>query len=544
MLTAGAWRWTVWLGVLAGCAGHSLAMRSILALLILAVAALAQDRARRPNLVLAFADDLGRYASCYRDPDLPSPNDVIETPHLDRIAREGTRFDNAFASAPSCTPSRAALLSGRHFFRNGSHAQLHHPWHGDEPDPWDAVRGFPLALRDAGYHIGWTYKLHMSEASMGGRGNRHQPAGTRFNRFSQHVSNAEDPAAAKQALLDEVRANLRAFLAARGADQPDQPFFWWFNPTNTHRAWARGSGEALWGIDPDDLRGKLPPHLPDVAPIREDFADYLGEVLAFDAAIGVVVDELRRCGELGDTLLVISGDHGAPGFPRGKCNLYDFGTRVPLLVRWPSHVSAGRTIDVPVSLIDLAPTFLEAAAIETPASDDPDGESLWPVLAAGSDPDPAVLRGFAVTGMEMHVDEARDSRLPYPMRAIRTADHLYVINFAPDRHPVADPPLRRDGVDRRRTDLDFGPTRTWFEEHEGDPAITAAWRRGFGKRPADELYDLRTDPHQLVNLAGSPDHAAIREQLRTRLLDLLHDRGDPRVLDAAFDRPPYAPRGR
>lgn len=494
---------------------------------------------QRPNIVLAFADDLGRYASAYRRPGAPSVNDHLQTPALDRVAAEGARFWNAFVSAPSCTPSRAALLSGRHFFRNGSHAQLHHPWNGDNAkDPWNDARGFGLMLAGAGYHIGWSYKMHVSEDRMGGKKRNYQPAGRDFNRFSQFVTEAPDQAAAKAKLLDEVRQNFSAFLADRKND--GQPFFYWFNPTNTHRPWQRGSGKALWGIDPGKLRGLLPAFLPDEPEIREDFADYLGEAMAFDAAVGVLLAELERRGLLDNTLFVVSGDHGAPGFPRGKTNLYDFGTRVPLLMRLPGKIAAGRQIEAPVSLLDLAPTFLRAAGLKPSA--DMNGQNLLPALAAGGDE--SKLRGWVVTGRETHVNTARAGNLPYPQRALRTRDHLYILNFKPDRWPVGDPPLDTPNAENRRLDLDFGPTRTWFVAREGDPAIAEFWRLGFGLRPEEELYDLSQDPDQVRNLAGQSAHDRLRAELRAQLLGELRENDDPRLNNDAFDRPPYVDPGK
>ena len=498
----------------------------------------------RPNIVLAFADDLGRYASIYADPAHPSPNDIIKTPNFDRVAREGVCFDNAFVSAPSCTPSRAAILSSQHFFRNGSHSQLHHPWMQGYDDPWDKVVGWPLMLRDQGYHIGWSYKMHISEDRMGGKQRNYRQAGSRFNSFSQQVSAAADPEHAKQRLLDEVRGNFRAFLADR---TDEQPYFYWFNPTNTHRAWVQGSGKNLWGLDPDQLKGKLPAFLPDHPTVREDFADYLGEAMAFDASVGVLLEELTARGELENTIFVVSGDHGAPGFPRGKCNLYDFGTRVPLAVRWPAKVVADQRISTPVSLVDLGPTFL--AAVDLPIPEQFDGESLWPVLHQGTAAESA-LRGYAISGRESHVGPARPDALPYPMRAIRTSDYLYIINFAPDRWPVSHPPLAADfppamtgkGENRRRRmDIDFGPTRDLFVDNEDASWLKAFWDLGIGKRPAEELYDVHQDPDQMHNLAGDPEYAEVQVRLRQQLLEELRAKNDPRVVDSgdAFDRPPY-----
>ncbi|NNM28268.1 MAG: sulfatase-like hydrolase/transferase, partial [Akkermansiaceae bacterium] len=239
--------------------------------------------ANRPNILFLFADDLGRYASAYADPSRPSPNDIVSTPAFDRIAREGVLATNAFVSAPSCSPCRASLISGRHFFRNGSHSQLHTPWHGDRAaDPWNQVRGFALVLQDAGYHIGWSHKMHIAEDRMGGKKNNYRKAGRAVNSFSQKVSGAKDQAAAKEELYDECRKNFRAFLGDRPATSSGPaPFYYSFHPTNTHRKWTKGSGKALWGLDPDGLEGKMPPFLPDVPEVREDLADYLGEGMAF-----------------------------------------------------------------------------------------------------------------------------------------------------------------------------------------------------------------------------------------------------------------------
>lgn len=529
---------------------------SVLMLTCVPVSAESNDVTRtKINIVFAFADDLGRYASVYADPNHPSPNDLIQTPNFDAVAAEGVLFENAFVSVPSCTPSRAAFLTGRHFFRNGSHSQLHHPWHvsavdGPQPvDPWEDVRGMGLMLDEAGYHIGWSYKMHLSEDRMGGKKRNYTVAGKAFNQFSQKVSAASDQVAAKAKLLDEVRGNFGAFLADR---DDGQPFFYWFNPTNTHRDWVQGSGQKLWGLDPDDLRRRLPAFLPDNEVIREDFADYLGEAMAFDAAVGVLIEQLKASGQWDNTLFVISGDHGAPGFPRGKCNLYDFGTRVPLAVRLPKSMQPEKAdapvqrLATPVSLVDLAPTFLDVVGV--PPTQPMDGESLLAVLQS-RDPDAVKrMRGWVLMGRENHVDEARPSGLPYPIRAIRNEQYLFIKNFAPDRWPVAEPPLsaslqtttkKRGGG--RRMDIDFGPTRTFFVEHEGSEDIRQAWDLGFARRPAEELYDVQADPDQMNNLIGSQSHQDIADRLRSQLMRELTGSGDLRVSGDgdAFDRPPY-----
>ena len=280
--------------------------------------------------------------------------------------------------------------------------------------------------------------------------------GRRFNGFSQAVMGSDDHDATKQKLLNEVRQNMRSFLDADDDGKLDggAPFCYWFGPTNVHRKWIAGSGKKLWGIDPDNLKGKLPPFLPDVPIVREDFADYLGEVKAFDEGLGVVIAELKRLGVYDNTILVVSGDHGIPGVTRGKCNLYDFGTKVPLAIRWPAGIKTpGRVVDDFVSLPDLAPTFLEAAGVEVPGT--MTARSLLPILAsdAAGQVDPA--RDAVFTGRERHVARARTGFKPYPQRAIRTDQYLYIINFQPDRWPMGTGPGYRR---HRRADARSGST--------------------------------------------------------------------------------------
>ncbi|HEX5790988.1 MAG TPA: sulfatase-like hydrolase/transferase, partial [Luteolibacter sp.] len=332
----------------------------IAAVVLVMVAPLLAEPAKRPNILFLFADDLGRYASAYADPAKPSPNDVIKTPAFDRLAREGAMFTHAFVSSPSCTPCRGSVYTGRHFFRNGSSSQLHMPWDKSAgvPDPFDQVVGMPMTLANAGYHIGYSYKWHTKPGLIGEKENRYQKHGNRFQGFSGFVSKQPDKEKGKEMVYEEARGNFSDFLAKR---QPGQPFFYSFNPTNTHRQWVRGSGKALWGIDPDQLKGKLPPFVPDNEVIREDFADYLGEVMAFDAGCAALIRMVEDMGELDNTLVVISGDHGIPGFPRGKTNVTDFGAGVLLAMRWPDGIRKGVRFDPPVSLIDLTPTFLAAA---------------------------------------------------------------------------------------------------------------------------------------------------------------------------------------
>ncbi len=513
-------------------------------------AAVSAGEANRPNILMAFADDWGRYASAYAKLDGPGGiHDVVNTPHFDRIAAEGVLFRSAFVSAPSCTPCRSALLSGQHFWRTGRGAILRGAvWDGSQPS-------FALLLGEAGYHIGETHKVWSpgvpGDAPFGAGKYAYENAGRRFNQFSQYVTQmakqGQPIETAKQTMYDEVRNNFDAFLADR---KPDQPFCYWFGPTNVHRQWVQGSGKALWGIDPDSLKGKLPPFLPDVPEVREDLADYLGEIQAFDAALGVLRQRLEEIGELDNTLIVVSGDHGAPGFPHGKCNLYDFGSSVSLAVRW-GGAPGGRVVDDLVSLTDLAPTFLELAGVATPEA--MTGSSLVPLLQSDKSGQIDPSRTAVYIGRERHVENARADFMPYPQRAIRTQEHLYIINFKPDRWPLGDP-YRLDGDnpptaeelknETRCTlpDEDAGPTKAWLVSARNDPMWKAHFEWVYGKRPREELFDLKADPHQTKNVVNDPAYASIRSSLEKQLLDELQRTGDPRLVDDGrfFESPPMS----
>lgn len=506
--------------------------------------------AERPNILFCFADDWGRYASAYANViGRPSPSQVVRTPHIDRVAREGVLFRNAFVTAPSCTPCRSSLLSGQYFFRTGRGAIL-------QGAVWNAsIPSFPLLLRDAGYHIGETYKVWSpgtpGDAPYGAGQYGYEQAGGQYNNFSENVTRLVRQGtpleAAKQKLYAEVRGNFDNFLKARPAGQP---FCYWFGPTLVHRAWQKGSGRALWGIDPEALRGKLPAFLPDVPEVREDFADYLGEIQGLDAGIGVLLARLEEIGELDRTLIMISGDHGAPGFTHGKCNLYDFGVGVSLVARWPGG-KGGRVVDDFVNLMDLAPTFLEAAGLQPPAV--MTGRSLVNVLQSEQSGQVDSQRTWVVTGRERHVGTAREGNLPYPHRALRTRDFLYIRNFHPERWPMGAPASIEgasapadDAVenDTRATfaDMDSGPTKAWLVAHRDDPAWKPFYDLAFAKRPGEELYDLRSDPDEVKNLADDPAYAATRREMGERLLKILTEAGDPRVLGdgGTFDRSPYS----
>jgi len=509
----------------------------LLLLMVSASSSLSGDD--RPNIVFLFADDWGRYASAYQEIEGPqSINALIDTPHFDRVANEGALFSNAFVPAPSCTPCRSSLLSGRYFWNTGRAAIL-------QGAVWDPeIPSYPLELEKSGYHIGYSYKVwtpgRPANAPYGAKRTAYHQGGTNFNRFSQYTS-AKAPQSgveeAKEDLYEEVRQNFDAFIGDR---KEGQPFCYWWGPTNTHRKWIKGSGKDIWGLDPDKLKGRLPPFLPDNHDVREDVNDYLGECLAVDAGIGIILKKLEDMGELDNTLVVISGDHGIPGIPRGKCNLYDLGTEVTLAARWPSKIKAGRIIDDFVNLLELAPTFLKAG--QTAVPDGMSERDLMPLFLSKESGQIDDQRDSVVVGRERHVASAREGLLPYPQRAIRTKDFLYIRNFEPDRWPMGSPGEMTDTHTPEWDklvgntfitfgDLDASPTKAWVIEHRNEPENRIYYDYAFGKRPAEELFDLRTDSDYMNNVAEEADYQAIKRELSKELMNTLISEKDPRVTE-------------
>jgi uncharacterized sulfatase len=264
--------------------------------------------------------------------------------------------------------------------------------------------------------------------------------------------------------------------------------------------------------------------------------------------------KLAETGELDHTLIVVSGDHGMPGVPNGKCNLYDFGTGVTLVARWPQEIKnnagKGRIVDDLVSLPDLMPTFLEVAGVALPAG--VNARSLLNVLRSDRSGQVDANRTWVISGRERHVAFANTDNRPYPQRALRTTDYLYIRNFAPDRWPLGVPVAvtetsapSQEQLESNTyaafADMDASPTKAWLVAHRND----AQWKRfydiAFSRRPGEELYDLRSDPHQTKNVAANPTYTATRSRLGAQLMKILKDAGDPRVTGdgQTFERPPF-----
>lgn len=513
--------------------------------LVILSASRAATSAERPNILFFFVDDWGRYASVYADPASPSLNDIVSTPHFDRIAQEGVRFDHAFVPVSSCGPCRASVVTGRYFWNCGSRAFLNgraSDWKGTD-NPFSDLAKFPDRLRDQGYLVRRSLKTlgFTPSKPLGFERSLPEPE---YHRYGLYVGEATDLADRDKRIAESLKhPRLEMKRVLQASRESEQPFFFVYGTYNVHRPFHVDSGKSLWGIEQQQLKGLLPPYLPDVEEVRRDFADYLGEVQAADAMLGVMIEELEAAGELDHTLIVLSGDNGIPGVPRGKTNCYDLAIHAPLMCRLPDTIPSGRVIQDFVNLMDLGPTLLEltgALPIEHA-----DGQSFFKQLTSRESGWVDPSRDQVIVGRELHFHSAREGHLPYPMRAIRTPEYLYIRNFKPERWPMGAPynlDTAGEGYDDLEEspwrDLDSSLTKSWILHHRDTELGQRIMKWSIDKRPQEELYELRTDPHQLHNLAGDPTYGATLKSFRNQLHGVMRSTGDPRLRDD-FDRPPW-----
>lgn len=456
-------------------------LAAAMCVLAFAAGARAAGSAARPNILFLLADNwLYEHASANGDR-------VVKTPVFDRMAREGVRFTNAFCPVPSCGPTRSSLVTGR-----AAHQLEEIANHGGRFA--GKFRVFVDALATAGYHTGYSEK-GWAPGLYQGYGRSESPAGKAYPRFND-------------------------FIAARG---PGQPFFYWFGPMTTAlRNWKPGSG-AKAGIDPKAVR--VPAYLPDVPEVREEITNYLASVQEMDAAFGEIIARLERMGELENTVIIHTSDNGWQ-MPRGLGNVYDAGTHVPLAVRWSGRIAPGRVVEDFVSVTDYAPTFLELAGLVP-----------WPEMTGRSFLDlllgqpGAVRRDHVFVERERHANVRRGD-LSYPIRGVRTRDFLYIRNLRPNRQPAGDPIVYYAVGDYG--DIDPSITKEYMMKHQHAPGMQRLFALSFKKRAPEELYDLRSDPDQVRNVAGRPEYAAALRAHADRVDQWMKDTADPR-LDPKFD---------
>ena len=483
--------------------------RSCLTVLILLTSActVANGQSRsQPNILLAISDDQSYpYASAYGSTS-------AQTPNFDRVAAEGVLFTNAFVASPGCSPSRAALLTGRYPWQL-AHAGTHASYF-----PAEYVV-FPDLLESNGYAVGYTGK-GWGPGDWAHSGRTRNPAGPAFN--DHQLSETPEGISAK-----DYARNFEDFLAHR---EDGQPFYFWYGAHEPHRVFKDGIGKEA-GKKLFDA--EVPPFFPDHPTIRSDILDYAYEIEHFDNHLGKMIELLEAAGELDNTLIIVTSDNGM-AFPRAKANTYEYGIHVPLAIMWPNAIPANRRIDDLTSLIDLMPTILEATTTSHPNEEMMTGRSLLPLLVSDQQRILDESRRAVFSARERH-SSSRYHSLSYPQRVIRTENYLLVRNFTPERWPAGAPQkLNQDGslgpMHDAYHDIDAAPSLTYLVENRDDPTVGYFFHLAVDLRPEIELYDIKKDPGCLINLAGAPTYIPIRQELERELNSFLRSTNDPRIM--------------
>jgi N-sulfoglucosamine sulfohydrolase len=457
-------------------------VRCALAALALAAAvgvtawgAVAQEPSR-PNILWISTEDLSPRIGPYGD-------ELAHTPNLDRLASEGLRFSNAFVTAPVCAPARAAIITGMYQNAIGAqHMRTTEDRFPELPGPYLAVppfyvKAFPEYLRAAGYFTTNNVKTDYQ-------------IGTPFTIWDQSSSAAH----------------------WRNRPNPGQPFFSVFNITVTHesRTFPNEANLARPRVtDPD--RVQVPPYYPDTRPVREELARHYDNIAEMDGAVGEILRQLEEDGLAENTIVFFWSDHG-DGLPRAKRSLYDSGMHSILMVRWPGRLAPGfapGTVDsTMVSFIDLAPTVLALAGVDVPAH-------LQGRVLIGPRAQPAPHYVF---GARDRMDQEYDM-----MRSARDDRFLYIRNYNPQQPYIGHIPYRnQSGIMQELLRVSAsgearGPLALWLQP----------------RRPAEELYDVRSDPHQVRNLSGDPAHRATLERMRGAVDDWMRRIGDQGLINEA-----------
>ncbi|WP_136062216.1 sulfatase family protein [Pontiella sulfatireligans] len=462
------------------------------------------SKIERPNILFCIADDasmksFGAYGCTY-----------IKTPAVDRLAREGVVFNNAYNCNPKCAPARACLVTGKYSWQL-KEAANHWPHFPPE------FRFYPHLLMEAGYHVGLTGKGW----GPGTYDTEHNPAGPMYGKIKLK-------APYKGMSNIDYAANFEAFLEEK---KDGTPFCFWLGTKEPHRAYEKDSWKKA-GRNLADA--EVPEFYPDNDTIRGDLLDYALEVEWYDTHIGRAIQALEEKGLMDNTLIVVTSDHGMP-FPRVKGQIYEEGFHVPMVAYWKGVIQPGRVVDDFVSFPDVAPTFMEAAGLKP--HEQMTGSSFLDVLCSPKSGQVDPARDHVLLGKERH-DTGRSNEdgtdLAYPVRAIRTKEFLYAHNIKPERWPVGNPEF---GL----RNCDGSPTKSYLTNLKPGEEEYRYYEMSFGLRPEEELYQIVKDPDCINNLAGNPEYATLKKQLREQMESELTVQGDPRMLGQGdvFDRYKY-----
>jgi len=466
----------------------------------------------RPNILLAIADDasfplMGAYGCSW-----------VKTPAFDRVAREGVLFTNAYTPNAKCAPSRACILTGRNSWQ--LEAAANHWCYFPAK-----FKTYAEVLAEHGYFVGYTAKGWAPGVPGEVNGKKRQLTGQRFD-----AKKTTPPA--KYICDVDYAENFKDFLDAK---PEDQPFCFWYGSREPHRRYEYGAGIKKGGKKISDV-DRVYPFWPDNEIMRTDLLDYAFEVEYFDRQLQKMLTLLEERGELDNTLVIVTADNGMP-FPRIKGQEYEYSNHLPLAIMWKNGIkNPGRVVDDFVSFIDFAPTFLQLAGVSEKESgmQPMTGKSLTDIFYSPKSGIVNPERDHVLIGKERH-DVGRPHDVGYPIRGIVKDGYLYVHNFIPDRWPAGNP-------ETGYLNCDGSPTKTVCIQARKKQGMYKYWQWSFGKRPQEELYNIRKDPDCLENLAEKPELRDLKEQLKNQLFSELKKQGDPRMFGKGdvFDQYLYA----
>jgi N-sulfoglucosamine sulfohydrolase len=455
-------------------------MRSLFLLLFTLVTAMA---ANVPNVLFIIADD----ASCHYGQAYNCS--WAKTPHIDRLAARGLTFTNCFTPTSKCAQSRASLLTGRN------------PWQLEEAANHYCFfpaqyASFTEQLQRAGINGG-------SAGKVWGPGEAKDVAGN-VRDWGMKVTpkTVKDPGVAFGDFLKQREKN--------------KPFFFWFGSSNPHRGYERDAGIKA-GKKTTDI-DRVPAYWPDNDAVRRDMLDYATEIEALDDQVGKLLAALEASGESENTVVIVTSDHGMP-FPRVKGHPYYDAHHVPMVVSWPNGIVAPkRIVSDYISFIDVAPTILALQGVPAGPMAEITGHSFLDIFANA----PNRTRDHVIIGRERN-DWGRPNLAGYPVRGIIHDQHLLLLNFKADRWPCGNP-------EANYPDTDDSPTKQLLIEGRTNPDVQSFWELCFGKRPAEELYNLSKNTDCVDNLAQLPEQQAVKAKLHAKLMESLKQQNDPRIL--------------
>ena len=481
-----------------------------------------------PNILFAISDDQSFGHTSFEG------SKFVNTPAFDQVAREGVYFSNCYAGSPGCAPSRSSIVTGRYHWQNEQSGQHASSW-------LKKHISFIDLLGHNGYKTGRTGKgvgpFKYAEEAGDSLFRTINAAGVEHSNITYTPEN--DERYAKGISKVNYFENFKHFMENT---RKEEPFFFWYGATEPHRRYEQDSwkrrGKKLESV-------KVPEFLPDNGLVRGDILDYAVEIEWFDLHLQRMLEYLKEKGELENTIVVVTADNGMP-FPRAKANGYDHGVHVPMAIRYPKNFPGGRTVEDPVSFIDLAPTILEFTKTSSNGMLPIAGRSFSNLLMAEKSGKIDDSRSFVLAGRERH-SSARYLNKGYPQRILKGGDYLYTWNINPELWPAGAPQkyhpkdstelmpmfgLDKNGnyiTDAAFMDIDDCPTKTFLIENHDDGEIQEYFKLAVAKRPEFELFDIKKDPSCINNLAGQEEYAEIEQKLKGQMIQELKRTGDPRV---------------